>query len=86
MKVELLTPTNSTNHANDYGSVVESFLKNKKKNNYDIIFYDNIYTTKFGSYLLNLKDYLNETHIKFYDSRVINQTCTYKDRLVGLVI
>jgi len=81
-----LTPSYSTVKANDYGSVIESFLSKKNNAKYDIIFYDNMYTSRYGPYLLDLRELLNETQIEIYDSRILNQSCTYDNHLVGLVI
>ncbi len=45
-----------------------------------------MYTERYGPYLLDLRNLLNESQIEIYDSRVINQTCTFNNHLVGLVI
>jgi len=63
---------------------VESLL-NKKTNKYDIYYYDNAYTVKYGPYLLDLEKYLPKEHIEMYNSDIIEKTCVYEDKLVGLV-
>ncbi|ORX83231.1 periplasmic binding protein-like II [Anaeromyces robustus] len=62
---------------------VESLLI-KKSNKYDIYYYDNSYTQKYGPYLLDLKEYLPEEHIKMYNQEIVEKSCIYKDKLVGL--
>ena len=42
-----------------FAIAVEQLLK-KKNNKYDLYYFDNAYTPKYGKYLLNLKDYLQE--------------------------
>eukprot|EP00833_Pecoramyces_ruminatium_P000409 jgi/Orpsp1_1/1174441/evm.model.c7180000050111.1 len=69
----------------DYGSMVESLLKRKSKK-YDLFFYDNTYTPKFGPYLLNLNEWVSESHIKMFDQSIISQTCMHNDNLVGLPV
>jgi len=87
INLNLFSQENST-RADDYGSVIESVLQKRKNSNniYDIIFYDNIYTARYEPYLLDLRELLDESLIEIYDSRVLDQTCTSKNRLVGLPI
>ncbi|ORX83229.1 periplasmic binding protein-like II [Anaeromyces robustus] len=66
-----------------FANTVESLLK-KKANKYDIYFYDNAYTVKYGPYLLNLKDHLSEELIKIYNKDLIEKTCTYEDKIIGI--
>jgi len=66
-----------------FGSQVEQTLK-KKNNKYDIYYYDNGYTQKYGPYLLNLKKYLSKDHIGIYDPKILEMACEYDDALVGL--
>jgi len=79
-----LTVYRSSNVHDDYASYIESILK-KKGNKFDIYFYDNSYTTVYGNYLLNLKNYLDPSHTEIYDPKIISETCIYENKLVGLV-
>jgi len=67
-----------------YGSQVEQILK-KKNNKYDMFYYDNGYTQKYGPYLLDLKKYLPKEHIDIYDPKILEMACKYDEALVGLV-
>jgi len=72
-----------------FNSIVESFLKkySSKKNEspYDLYLYDSRYTYIYGPYLLDLKDNLPKELIETYDTRILKEGCTYKEKLVGLV-
>jgi len=83
-----LTNENTTFSTVDYGSMIESLLKQRKNNinTYDIYFYDNLYIPKFGSDLLELNDILSEEEINVYDQYIVSNSCYYKDKLIGLVI
>lgn len=83
VKLDLYTAENSTSLVTDYESMLDSIVKSDK---YDIYFYDNIYSAKFGKYLLNLKEWLSEEHLNLYTQGVASQSCVYKDKLVGLPI
>lgn len=61
------------------------YLLTKGSGKYELIFYDNIYSLRFGEHFLNLRDYLTEEYINMYDERITSQTCVYNDKLVGLV-
>eukprot|EP00833_Pecoramyces_ruminatium_P000322 jgi/Orpsp1_1/1174354/evm.model.c7180000049786.1 len=67
----------------DFADNVESLLR-KKTNKYDIYYFDNAYTIKYGPHLLDLKNYLPEEHIKMFNSEIIEKSCLYEDKLVGL--
>ncbi|ORX80130.1 periplasmic binding protein-like II [Anaeromyces robustus] len=85
LNLNLFTPSNSTTNINDYGSMVEQLLT-KRSERYDIYFYDNIYSTRFGSHFLNLEKILDEDHIKMYNEDVISLSCTYNGVYVGLPV
>jgi len=92
LELNLLTPANSSNNINDYGLFLESVLQketvkneNAKNFNYDIIFYDPIYSYRFGPYLLDLKKILPKSHIDMYNQKILNETSFYEDKLVGIV-
>ena len=84
IELNLLTIYNSTFSLNDFGSMVEALFK--KKNKYELYFYDNVYTTKYGKYLLNLKEWIPKNTLDLYDQKIISETCYYNEKLVGLVI
>jgi len=78
-----LTLYNSSKEVKDYRSTLD-FILRKDYERYDIIFYDLIYSSRFGSNLLDLKNIIPE-EIKEYNPIFINSTGYYKDKLVGLV-
>jgi len=85
--VEMLKYEKSTDSLTYFKPLVESLLKKSDTHKkYDIYFYDNKYTDIYGQYLLDLKDNLPQELINMYSANTINRTCTYKDKLVGLVI
>ncbi|KAL6608384.1 periplasmic binding protein-like II [Neocallimastix sp. 'constans'] len=58
-----------------------------KKFEYDIIFYDNVYTTRFGQHLANLKGLIPDEHIDLYKPGIASRSCVYgKDKWVGLPV
>jgi len=84
IKIDIYTPLNSTTNTEDFGSEIEYLLK-KKKNKYDIILYDTIYSPRYAPYFIDLKDYIPKEHIDLYSSTFANQTCTYQGKWFGLV-
>jgi len=68
-----------------FANSVESLLK-KRINKYDLYYFDNGYTIKYGPYLLDIKDYISDDIIDMHDSRVVDYTCRYENKLIGLVI
>ncbi|OUM66671.1 hypothetical protein PIROE2DRAFT_6093, partial [Piromyces sp. E2] len=83
INVTLYNPSNSTNHVDDYGSMLEHLLM-KKSLSYDLFIYDNMYSPRYSPYFEDLRNWLPEEHIKMYSSGVASQTCTYEDKWVGL--
>jgi len=83
LKIELYTENNSTSVVDDFGSTIELLLK-KNKNKYDLYFYDNMYSPRYSSYLVDLRDWLPEEHIAMYSSGIASESCTYKGKWVGL--
>ncbi|KAL6589009.1 hypothetical protein U3516DRAFT_653405 [Neocallimastix sp. 'constans'] len=79
IELNLLTIYNSTFSLNDFGSMVEALFK--KKNKYELYFYDNVYTTKYGKYLLNLKEWIPKNTLDLYDQKIISETCYYNEKL-----
>jgi len=84
LKLNIFTEDNYTGSYFSYGDVIESVLK-KSKTKYDIYTYDNAFVLKFGSYFLDLKEYLSEDLIKLYNKKIISYTCIYKNKLIALV-
>jgi len=82
ININLLSNKNTTFSMIDYGTIVDAFLK---KNKYDFYFYDNTYTGRYGKYLQELDDLIPESHISLFDPKVIEGSCTYKKKIVGLV-
>jgi len=69
-----------------FKTLVETLLK-KSNSPYDIYIYESIHTSIYGSYLLNLNDYLPKEHIEMYNSKLIKEEfINEKDELVGLVM
>jgi len=85
VNLDLYTEKNSTFVVSDYESLIDTLIK-KKNNKYELYFYDNIYSSKFGRYLLNLEDFLPKEHIDMYKPGIASQSCVYKKKWVGLVI
>ena len=85
IKLNLVSSDNSTSIVTDYGSMIESVIKKSKNNKYHIYFYDNVYTYLYGPHLLDLYNYISKDHIDLYESKIIDYTCKYKEKLVGLV-
>ncbi|KAG4094545.1 hypothetical protein H8356DRAFT_1277005 [Neocallimastix lanati (nom. inval.)] len=85
IKLNLLTSYNSTFSLSNFGTMIESLFKNKK-NKYDLYFYDNLYTPRYGHYLLDLRELISKEVLNLYDKAIISKTCMYKDRLVGIPV
>jgi len=69
---------------NDYGTTVEVLLS-KKTDKYDIYFYDNVYTKRYGKHFVNLKEKISKEHMNLFSSDLNYQLCTSDNRWVGLV-
>jgi len=70
-----------------FNSIVELFLKKyslKNESPYDLYLYDSRYTYLYGPYLLDLNENLPKELIETYDTRILKEACSYKDKLVGL--
>ncbi|KAL6600107.1 periplasmic binding protein-like II [Neocallimastix sp. 'constans'] len=78
LNLEVFTKENSTVVVSEYETVLESLLK-RKTTQYDLFFYDNIFTFKYGPHLLPLKEWLPEDHFKIYEGAQILKTCYYND-------
>ncbi|OUM68823.1 hypothetical protein PIROE2DRAFT_3341 [Piromyces sp. E2] len=85
VKLNVFTLRNSTSIADNFETMIETLLI-RKSTKYDLYFYDQIYSNKLGQFFIDLNKYLDVNHIKMFDQNIIEQTCYYKDRLVGIVI
>jgi len=95
IELDLLNFDNPSDSYSYFKFLAESSLK--KSNNgisnkkFDVYYYSNRYTKLYAPYLLDLNDNLPKEHIEMYNSKVIKETCSYKDKsngiekLVGLV-
>jgi len=81
--LNLINPSNSSTSINDYGTTVETTLS-KGQDKYDIIFFDNVYTKRYGKYLLDLNGKLPESHINMYKFNCFEDLCVCNSRLVSL--
>jgi len=63
-----LKKSNSTKTSND------EKIHNWK---FDVYFYNVKYTNIYGPYLLDLKENLPKEHIEKFDSKILNEACTY---------
>eukprot|EP00833_Pecoramyces_ruminatium_P004524 jgi/Orpsp1_1/1178556/evm.model.c7180000065824.2 len=80
-----MTRKNFTTSIEDSNIMIESLLK-KKNNKYDLYFYDNAYSKKYCSYLLDLNKKLPENHIEMFDEYILSQTSRCQNKIVGLPI
>ena len=87
LNIEIMKFESPGDSYDNFRLLVESLLKKSRihNDNFDIYFYDLRYSDIYGPYLLDLKKYLPEEYLQLYNSRVVNETCYYKDELVGLV-
>jgi len=84
MTLEIIKYEKPTDSYSYFKTLVETFLK-KSNSPFDIYIYESIYTNIYGSYLLNLNDYLPKEHIEMYNSKLVKEEFIYgKDELVGL--
>jgi len=82
-ELALITIDTMANSLGNSYLMIESLLK-KKSNKYDIYFYDVSYGKQYSPYLLDLREVLPEELINMYNKDIIDQICTYKDKLIGL--
>ena len=84
LNLNLITAANSTVLINDYGSTIESILS-RKLDKYDVYFYDNIYTKRFGKHFIDLKKKLPKEHMDEYASGIGSKICISDGKWVSLV-
>ncbi|ORX44204.1 periplasmic binding protein-like II [Piromyces finnis] len=85
LNLTLLTAANITYSKADYGALVESLLKRNSKK-YELYFYDNIYIQKYAEYFQDLRGLISEDIINEYDPQIINESCIYNNKLVGMPV
>jgi len=68
----------------NYSNLVDSLLK-KKTIKYDLFFYYGSFNNVYGPNLVDLKTLLSEEHLNMYDSGVIRNSCTYENKIIGMV-
>ena len=83
LEMVLFTENNITTGRDSYTSTIEGYLLKRNKL-YDLFIYDPIYTRRFSSHFINLKDYLGDDYFNDY-SYDAYQISTYNDRWVSLV-
>jgi len=92
IEVEVMKFENPTDSYSNFKLFVELSLKksniiktsnNEKIHNgkLNIYFYNVKYTNIYGPYLLDLKENLLKEHIEVYDSKILNEACTYNNWL-----
>ncbi|ORX42272.1 periplasmic binding protein-like II [Anaeromyces robustus] len=84
IKIKINVYTNANNKNFEFFATSIESLLIKRLNKYDIYYFDNGYTQKYGPYLLDLKEYLSEDHINMYNKEIVEKSCTYNDKIVGL--
>jgi len=86
LNIEMMKFESPGDSYDNFRLLVESLLKKSVINNdkFDLYFYDLRFSDIYGPYLLDLKEYLPEEYLQMYNSRVVNETCYYKNKLVGL--
>jgi len=83
--LNLFSELNATTEVTDYEEMLDALFL-KKNTKYDIIFFDNIYTTRFGPHLLNLNGSISDEILNLYKPGIASQSCIYgEDKWVGLV-
>ncbi len=83
--LNLFSTSNSTGEVLDYEATLDYHLS-RGSDKYDLVFFDNIFTSRFGPYLLDLNGIVEQEHLDKYMEGVASQTCVYKNKIVGLVI
>ncbi|OUM66703.1 hypothetical protein PIROE2DRAFT_6018 [Piromyces sp. E2] len=82
LKFTLFSIENSTRDWDSFDSAMYLLLQQKKQK-YDMIIYDPLFTRRYSPHLVNLKDYISEDHLNMYlgDSEKIG---VYNNKWVGL--
>jgi len=85
LDLTLILPSNSTSNTDDYCSVIDVFLE-KKSDKYDIIFYNNVYTSRFEPLFLDLNEWLPKDFINMFENIERSESYSYNNKLIGIVI
>ncbi|ORX63321.1 hypothetical protein BCR32DRAFT_273466 [Anaeromyces robustus] len=65
--------------------MIENFLQ-KKSVKYDIYFFFDSFTEKYGQDLVDLEEYLPKEHIDLFDQSLLNISCIYNHKIVGMPV
>jgi len=87
VELTVLTPEISSAVIESYGDTIDSLLE-RKSTKYDIYFYYSAYSKKYADNFINLRDYIPKEIYKGIDERLLEETCSSKDKkkLVGLPV
>jgi len=97
LEAEVMKFENPTDSYSNFKLFVELSLKKSNsiktssneivhQGKFDIYIYNVKYTNIYGPYLLDLKENLSKEYIDMYDSKILNETSTHQNKLVGLPI
>jgi len=67
-----------------YRSLLDTYFENKSKE-YDLIFFNNIYSYRYESYLEDLKKWLPIEHLELYNESFPFKTCRHNNKWIALV-
>jgi len=94
VNMEIMRYENPLDSYINFKSLAESSLKksndktSSNNNKYDMYTFSNRYTKVYAPYLLDLRKNLPKEFIEMFNSKVVNETCSYKneeeDEVVGL--
>ncbi|KAG4102030.1 periplasmic binding protein-like II [Neocallimastix lanati (nom. inval.)] len=85
LDLTLILPSNSTSNTDDYCSVIDVFLE-KKSDKYDIIFYNNVYTSRFEPLFLDLNEWLPKDFINMFENIERSESYSYNNKLIGIPV
>ncbi|KAG4100518.1 periplasmic binding protein-like II [Neocallimastix lanati (nom. inval.)] len=85
IEVNYFSRLNSTGYVDDYATMLEILVKQKKPK-YDLYFYDNVFSIKYGPYLEDLRKWIPSEHFEIYESGIAPKSCVYGKKWVGLPI
>jgi len=82
--MNLLTSTNFSVSLENSNMMYESILK-RKKDSYDLFFYDASWTHQYCPYFIDLNKHLDKDHINMYNETIVSQLSRCQDKIIGLV-
>eukprot|EP00833_Pecoramyces_ruminatium_P014442 jgi/Orpsp1_1/1188474/evm.model.d7180000065132.1 len=85
LEMILFTESNSTTGRDTYSSTIDAYLQ-KKSNTFDLYVYDPIFTRRFSSHFLDLKEWVEDDHLKLFMDGDAYQLSSYNGKLVSLPI